>query len=47
MSFTEKGKGYGFVEFEDEEDARAAIDNMDGTSVYDIKILLSSQNYTF
>lgn len=26
----EASKGFGFVEFEDEEDARAALDNMDG-----------------
>lgn len=27
----ERGKGFGFVEFADEADARDAIDNMDGT----------------
>ncbi|TDH65205.1 uncharacterized protein CCR75_001527 [Bremia lactucae] len=30
----QKGKGYGFVEFEDEEDAKAAIDNMDDSELF-------------
>ncbi|RLN95624.1 hypothetical protein BBJ28_00006844 [Nothophytophthora sp. Chile5] len=30
---TQSSKGFGFVEFEDEADARAAIDNMDGACI--------------
>ncbi|KAF1784104.1 hypothetical protein JG688_00000212 [Phytophthora aleatoria] len=31
---TQRGKGFGFVEFEDEADARAAIDNMDESELF-------------
>ncbi|KAE8910712.1 hypothetical protein PF005_g9173 [Phytophthora fragariae] len=31
---TQRSKGFGFVEFEDEADARAAIDNMDESELF-------------
>lgn len=31
---TQRGKGFGFVEFDDEADARAAIDNMDESELF-------------
>ncbi|KAL4095996.1 hypothetical protein PRIC1_009361 [Phytophthora ramorum] len=31
---TQRSKGFGFVEFEDEADARAAIDNMDDSELF-------------